>query len=79
MQLLLVKIYNTYIKYNIYIKYEAHLEVIILIINFWLTLSEMMNEKWYVDFSLVRSSLYLIIFNFFHLYILKYFSYYVFY
>lgn len=79
MQLLLVKIYNTYIKYNIYIKYEAHLEVIVLIINFWLTLSEMMNEKWYVDFSLVRSSLYLIIFNFFHLYILKYFSYYVFY
>lgn len=57
MQLLLVKIYNTYIKYNIYIKYEAHLEVIVLIINFWLTLSEMMNEKWYVDFSLVRSSL----------------------
>lgn len=79
MQLLLVKIYNTYIKYNIYIKYEAHLEVIVLIINFWLTLSEMMNEKWYVDFSLVRSSLHLIIFNFFHLYILKYFSYYVFY
>lgn len=34
MQLLLVKIYNTYIKYNIYIKYEAHLEVIVLIINF---------------------------------------------